>query len=577
MARLGGRGTLRAWRPAAGAGLVLAAVIVYRGAFGAWYTGDDFSLLALTRLLDNPLWLFVQNHMLSMPYYRPLGVTVWWLSERAFGHAAGWHYLFNVLLHATVALVLWRLIADLTRREWPGFAAALVFAVHPLAIGTALWLSDRFDLLATLCGLLALRAAWRFRLATDERGPLVTMVWLLLALLSKEIAFVVVPALCVLWWWPSGPASGTRRVRAAAWLLVPVIIVLVARWNALGAFGGGSILAGKSLLPVALRGLGSWFASMPAYFAFPYWMHASDAILAVCAAVALAAWLLLRWRSRLPYVAAARDAASAESTRHAAEMWLAPAIGLCLFLVPAFVQWPMIGAVPVRDVDPAHVLSSVTDSRYYYLSLTGFLMFASGLVALLPRARMRAHRFLPVIAMAALVLAFAATSQRLARKWRLDTTPLRMLVEQANQAIAQLPLPQPTCQIYLLGTRDLILAQYADDIIKATYPDIGRVADCLVQTDRTPWHHLIPVESAAQQQFAPMTALQEHNRKVPWPRVGNVDIAYLNLPDALAPSGMTNAWFLLWSDGRFTDITAEVSSGRMPVDFHCNRPGDQCR
>lgn len=229
------------------------------------------------------------------------------------------------------------------------------------------------------------------------------------------------------------------------------------------------------------------------------------------------------------------------------------------------------------DVDPAHVLSSVTDSRYYYLALAGFLLCAAGIATRLRPSRARRHRILPIMAVAALVLAFAATSQRLARKWRFDTTPLRVLVEQANRAIAKLPLPQATCQIYLLGTRDVIFAQYADDTIKATYPDIDQVADCLVQTDHTPWHHLIPVDSATQRDFAPMTALVAHNRKVTWPRVGNVDIAYLNLPDEPAPTGMTNAWFLLWQGGRFTDISADVNSGRTPVEFHCNRPGDQCR
>lgn len=557
-------------RGGAGIMLLLLAAIVYRGALGAGFSDDDFSLLALSRLLDNPLWLFVQNHMLSMPYYRPAGVAFWWVNQALFGHQAIWHYAINLALHCAVALVLWRFIVDVTRREWLGFGAALLFAIHPLAIGTALWLSDRFDLLAALFGLLALRAAWRFRCAGRRRSLVATLTWLLLALLSKEVAFALVPALALIWLWPGADAGAGRRVSALC-LLLPVGLVLLARWAVLDTFGGGSLFAAGPPSVLLGRGLSSWVSALPAYFVFPQWMRPADAILAVLGGAGLLS-CIVRGRRQVAMVPSGHTENPSQ--------WLAVALGLILFLAPALVQWPMIGVLAVRDVDPAQVLPSVTDSRYYYLSLAGFLILMTGLLASaghpLRARQQRRQRALLLVSLVLLILPFAAISQRLARAWRAETAPLAALVAAANQAIARLPLPQPGCQIYLLGTPLPAFGQYADDVIKATHADIRAVANCLVQTEHTPWHHLIPHHRSNLQWLQPLVALRDHGEIVPWPRVGNLDIAYLNLVDGMAPAPIRDAWFLEWRDGAFVDITGAVREGRRRVLFYCNRSPAQC-
>src|SRR5262249_22226026 len=133
----------------AGAFVVLAlaagTALVYWPALRAFLETDDYSLLAFGRILRNPLARFVHEHFPLGPYLRPLSMMLWWLSALAFGNAVMPQYVVNLCLHIAVSVALWRLMLVLSRAPRASFVLTLLFAVHPVAIGTSLWLSDRFD------------------------------------------------------------------------------------------------------------------------------------------------------------------------------------------------------------------------------------------------------------------------------------------------------------------------------------------------------------------------------------------------------------------------------------------------
>ena len=90
-------------------------------------------------------------------HYWPLVYTSFWLEHKLWGLSPLGYHLVNVLLHLANTLLVWRLLALLAA---PGaWAAAAVFAVHPLHVESVAWIVERKDLLSTLFYFLA-ALAW---------------------------------------------------------------------------------------------------------------------------------------------------------------------------------------------------------------------------------------------------------------------------------------------------------------------------------------------------------------------------------------------------------------------------------
>jgi tetratricopeptide (TPR) repeat protein len=124
--------------------------------------------------------------------YRPVSMATFAFNW-AVGHAHPWGYhLFNILLHMAVTLLLYLVLRKLLERlpeaGMIAFAAALLFAVHPIHTEAVAWITGRSELLAA--GFLLL--GWLFHI---EDQPLPALLCFLLALLSKESAVVLVPLL----------------------------------------------------------------------------------------------------------------------------------------------------------------------------------------------------------------------------------------------------------------------------------------------------------------------------------------------------------------------------------------------
>lgn len=156
-------------------------------------------------------------------FYRPLTRMAFALEYAMWGSSPVGYHLINVLLHAVNTALVFGLILLLAgRRDW-AFAAALLFAVHPVHVEAVAWIKCRSELMAFLFGVIAFMAAVQgLRNGRRIAWMAVACVLLLAALLSKQTALGLAPVLTA-YAWMFAPAQRRRE-----WLLWTVPLWIVA-------------------------------------------------------------------------------------------------------------------------------------------------------------------------------------------------------------------------------------------------------------------------------------------------------------------------------------------------------------
>lgn len=195
------------------------AVLVYANTLTADFALDDVSIVRENKhiaTLKNIPFFFRTDYWHSTTdtaegdsedrsVYRPLALTSYALNHALHGYRPAGYHVTNVLLHAAASVLLLVLVRTVFDAPRLGFAAALLFAVHPIHTEAVAGVVGRAEIMAFLgiltCGLGYEQARRAANLA--ERGR--TWAWIafsitgyLAGMFSKETG-VVAPALIVLW------------------------------------------------------------------------------------------------------------------------------------------------------------------------------------------------------------------------------------------------------------------------------------------------------------------------------------------------------------------------------------------
>ncbi len=173
------------------------------------------SLGAAVQYSFEPLWSFDRasptsgvTAPLERAFWRPLTVFALALGNSLPGPEPFGPHLMSLALHLAAVLAAWRLAARLCGSELSGFAAALVFAVHPLMAEPVAWASAVNDPLA---GALMLSALVVHARRKAGAVPYFAGLLALAALLAKEQALVL-PLLA----WGVDRVQGRRDTAARA-------------------------------------------------------------------------------------------------------------------------------------------------------------------------------------------------------------------------------------------------------------------------------------------------------------------------------------------------------------------------
>jgi hypothetical protein len=220
--------------------IVVITLAIYWPALGSGFVGDDFMILHRLRALAGPADVFRFFRGEFFEYYRPLGFVSHAVDWAIAGQNARQFHLTNLLIHIVNALLVLLIGRSLSPRSLAGPLAAILFALHPSNNEAVIWMSARFDLLATGFGLAAV--CWMVRGWIGAAW--MPAILFFPALLSKEaaVALPLAPA-----GWSTFRLRGSTIAtiaRVAPWLLILGI------YSALRQFAGGvSAVGGASRLP----------------------------------------------------------------------------------------------------------------------------------------------------------------------------------------------------------------------------------------------------------------------------------------------------------------------------------------
>jgi Flp pilus assembly protein TadD len=254
----------------------------------------------------------------ALPQYYPLSATTFWLDYHLWGLNTLPYHVENVLLHATGALLFWRL---LRRLEVPGaWLASAIFALHPLMVESAAWITERKNVLSIVLYLSAVLAYGRFARfwrASDAQGPEMpqlrrrgayAIAFLLFAgaLLAKTTAFSLPAVLLLICWWKRGRIRWREDVSPTLpFFATSIGLGQVTAWlekNSVGATGPDWAISFPQRFFIAGRAL--WFYAgkllWPAdlCFVYPRWQLDAGSVALWAFPITAAGAILTLWLLR---------------------------------------------------------------------------------------------------------------------------------------------------------------------------------------------------------------------------------------------------------------------------------------
>ncbi len=162
-----------------------------------YVTGNGIVQKGIT--LDGLFWAFTTFYQAN---WHPLTWLSHMLDCQIYGLNPVGHHLSSLLLHAANAILLLWILGRTTGSLSRSFAAAAIFALHPLRVESVAWVAERKDVLSAFFGFLALLAYIRYVEKPGIRRYTIILLAFALGLMAKPMLVTLPFVFLLLDYWP---------------------------------------------------------------------------------------------------------------------------------------------------------------------------------------------------------------------------------------------------------------------------------------------------------------------------------------------------------------------------------------
>ena len=199
-------------------GLAVLPLLLYAHSLGNGFVGwDDGLLITENPWIQGLTWANIRHAFTSYDpeLYIPLTLLSYQMNFAIAGLEPWIYHLTNLLLHTGNVLLLYAIILQLTKKQSVAFAAALLFAVHPLHTEAVAWAAARKDVLSTFFLFATLASFLRYRANEKTTWLLLSIVMFALGLLAK-VSILTAPFILIAMDWVEGNVilSGAKDRKA---------------------------------------------------------------------------------------------------------------------------------------------------------------------------------------------------------------------------------------------------------------------------------------------------------------------------------------------------------------------------
>lgn len=205
--------------------LVFITLAVYAPALFHGFVWDDYPHVLMNGLIPradglNRIWFH-----LEFQQYQPLQLTTHWFEYRIWGFNPLGYHAVNIVLHAGVGLLLWRVLLSL--KVPAAWLCAAIFLVHPVNAETAAYVTERRNLLSGACYFAAMLCWFRFEERGEKRWYVAALAIFFLGLFAKTVICSLPVILLLLRWMRGLPVRPKHVIQVVPFFIVALPLAML--------------------------------------------------------------------------------------------------------------------------------------------------------------------------------------------------------------------------------------------------------------------------------------------------------------------------------------------------------------